>query len=408
MLKNAIIVCDYGYIEGGAARIAHETAMALKKEGLNVVFFCAVGPISEDLEKSGVNVICLNQADILHEKSRIKGVMRGISNKAAKIKFAELLVSLNKDETIIHVHTWTKGISSGIFRIAEKKGFKVVITVHDYFLICPNGGLFNYPQKHICNLKPMSLKCVLCNCDSRSYPQKLFRVLRQHIQNKNIRRRKNISYIFISEFSKREFLKRYNKIPESKQYFLPNMINFPEKRERVKCEENDIYLFIGGLTEVKGIRIFCEAITKAHVKAVVIGQGILRDELEKRYPDIEFVGWKSKDEMIPYLHQARCLIFPSIWYEVSPLTPLEVMAYGVPVICSNLNAASDFINNGTSGFIYHGAYTEELVKEIKDTRDNNLVKKLSQNCFEQFKADLYSSNNYVHGLIKIYSEIQND
>ncbi len=405
MLKNAIIVCDYGYIEGGAARIAHETAMALKKEGLNVVLFCAVGPVSEDLEKSGVNVICLNQADILHEKNRIKGVMRGISNKAAKIKFAELLDSLNKDETIIHVHTWTKGISSSIFKVAEKKGFKVVITVHDYFLICPNGGLFNYPQKHICNLKPMSLKCVLGNCDARSYPQKLFRVLRQHIQNKNIRRRKNISYIFISEFSKREFLKRYNKIPESKQYFLPNMINFPEKRERVKCEENDVYLFIGGLTEVKGIRIFCEAVTKAQVKAVVIGQGILRDELEKRYPDIEFVGWKSKDEMIPYLHQARCLIFPSIWYETMGLTVLEVMAYGIPVICSDQCAASEYIVDGKTGYIYDGRSIEALSENINKIKNITNVKQMSSTVYSMFDVNNFSPDKYVKSLLDIYGEI---
>ena len=90
------------------------------------------------------------------------------------------------------------------------------------------------------------------------------------------------------------------------------------------------------------------------------------------------------------------MIFPSIWYEVSPLTPLEVMAFGIPVICSDLNAASDFIDNGISGLIYKGAETEELVEEIKDTSDDNLVKKLSQNCFKQFKVDLYSSNSYIH------------
>lgn len=407
MIKNVIIVCDYGYIEGGAARIAHETAMALHNEGYNVIFFCAVGPVSQQLRDSGVNVVCLDQDDILHEKSRIKGILRGISNKQAKREFSKILNDFDNCDTVIHVHTWTKGVSSSIFKVAEKKGFKVLITVHDYFLICPNGGLFDYQKKEICNLKPMSEKCVLCNCDARSYPQKIFRVVRQVVQNRNIRKRKNISYIFISEFSKREFLKRYNKILESRQYFLPNMINFPEHRERVQCENNDIYLFIGGITEVKGIRIFCEAVTKANVKAVVIGQGILRDELEDKYPNIEFVGWKSKDEMIPYLQQTRCLIFPSIWYETMGLAVLEVMAYGIPVICSDLNAASDFIDNGISGLIYKGVETEELIEEIKDTSDNNLVKKLSQNCFKQFKVDLYSSNSYVHGLIKIYAEIQN-
>lgn len=404
MIENVVIVCDYGYIEGGAARIAHETAITLCNDGLDVTFFCSVGPVSDNLKNSGVNIVCLNQDDILNEKNRINGVLRGINNKMAKYKFAELLDGLNNKNTIIHIHTWTKGISSSIFKVAEKKKFKVVLTVHDYFLICPNGGLFNYQKSKICHLKPMSLKCIMCNCDARSYPQKLFRVIRQRRQNTNIRHCNNVSYIFISEFSKHEFLKRYDGIPEDKQYFLPNMINFPEKRERVRCEDNDVYLFIGGITEVKGIRVFCEAVTKASVKAIVIGQGLLRDELEKRYPNVEFVGWKSKDEMLPYLQRARCLVFPSIWYEVSPLTPLEVMSYGIPVICSDLNAASDFIENGKNGMLYLGT-ADSLENKLGLAKDDTLIAGLSKNAFSEFKADMYSATNYISALKKIYLEV---
>ena len=403
-VKNVIIVCDYGYIEGGAAKIAHETAIELQKKGLHVVFFCAVGPIAATFAKSDVEVVCLNQQDILHEKNRLKGILQGIGNKTAKKKFSELLDRFDVNETVIHVHTWTKAVSSCIFRVARKKKFKVLITVHDYFLICPNGGLFNYPKRRICELRPMSAKCIFCNCDARSYAQKCFRVMRQWVQDRNIRRSKNISYIFISEFSKREFLKRYKKIPADRQYFLPNMIDIPENRERVRCEENDVYLFIGGITEVKGIRIFCEAVTQANVKAVAIGQGILKEELEKSYPNIEFVGWKSRDEMIPYLQKARCLIFPSIWYEVSPLTPLEVMAYGIPVICSNLNAASEYIHDGKSGLKYDGA-SNNLSDVITVTSNvSELIEHMSKHIYEEFNIGQYSGERYSDKLNKIYAE----
>ena len=405
IVRNVVIVCDYGYIEGGAARIAHETAIALKQNGYNVVFFCAVGPVSKELTESGIKIICLNQNDILHETNRFKAIFQGIDNKTAKIKFSELLDNLNSNETIIHVHTWTKGVSSSIFKVAEKKGFNVVITVHDYFLICPNGGLFNYKASKICHLKPMSTKCICCNCDARSYLQKLFRVVRQYKQNRNIRKRKNISYIFISEFSKREFFKRYNKIPESKQYFLPNMINFPSNRERVKCEENDTYLFIGGITEVKGIRIFCEAVTSANVEAVVIGQGILKDELEKKYPNVAFVGWKSKEEMEPYIQKARCLIFPSIWYETMGLVVLEIMAYGIPIICSDLCAASEYIIDNLNGMLYDGNSIKECLKVVEKMQESNNVKLLSQECYRAFNPKNYSPSTYIENLIAVYVEI---
>ncbi len=402
MIENVIVVCDYGYIEGGAARIAHETAVALKGAGLNVSFFCAVGPVSGELLFSGVNVVCLDQADILHEKNRLKGVFRGLNNKKAKKRFSAVLKDYKPENTVVHVHTWTKALSSSVFKAAKKRGFKVLITVHDYFLVCPNGGLFNYRTREICKLKPMSSRCVACNCDSRSYLQKLFRVWRQRVQNRNIRRNKNISYAFISEFSKREFLKRFDKIPADKQYFLPNMVGFEkEDRARVECENNELYLFIGGVTEVKGIRIFCEAVNRANVPAVVIGDGILRKELEEKYPDIEFVGWKSKQEMTPYLLRARCMIFSSIWYETMGLTPLEVMLYGIPVICSELNAASEYIFKEMQ---YDGS-VDGLVNKIKELSDDNLVKDVGERIFKDFDFNVYSKDNYLNGLINLYNDI---
>ena len=405
-IKNVVVVCDYGYIEGGAARIAQDTARILSRTGLAVYFFCAVGPIADELKNAGVHAVCLEQSDILHEKNRIKGILRGIYNTKAKKEFAKLLSSLDPHETIIHVHTWTKGVSSSIFKVAEKKHFQVVLTVHDYFLVCPNGGLFNYQTSEICALQPMSAKCIACHCDARSYPQKLLRVFRQWMQNRNIRPRKNISYIFISDFSKREFLKRYSGIPQEKQYFLTNVIQFDEQRERVLCEQNDTYLFIGGLTEVKGIRVFCEAVTQSGVKAVVIGTGILEEELKQQYPAIRFVGWKSKADMKPYLEEARCLVFPSIWYEASPLTPLEVMSSGIPVICSNLNAASDFIVDARSGFLYHGSSADDLVKAIRATADFDVVKQISEYIFTTFETKRYSEWRYKCDLLRIYSMIQ--
>lgn len=403
MIKNVIIVSDYGYIEGGAGRIAHETAILLSKNGYNVIFFCAVAPISEELQNAPLEVVCLGQSDILHEKSRLKGIARGLKNKEAQKSFRDLLKRFDRRETVIHVHTWTKALSSVIFREAKRAKFQVLITVHDYFLICPNGGLFNYKKRKICELEPMSAKCLSCNCDARSYSQKLFRVLRQRIQNRNIRKNKYVSYAFISEFSKREFLKRYDKIPKEKQYFLPNMVDFSENRTRIECEKNSGYLFIGGITEVKGIRIFCEAVTRANVPAIVIGEGILKKELEQKYPNIQFVGWKSKEEMLPYLQQTRCLIFSSIWYECSPLTPLEIMAYGIPVICSDLNAASDFFVNRENGLLYDGRDVTNLISAIDLSKEDEFIEKISETSFNAFNEKDFSKEQYLSNLVSIFA-----
>lgn len=402
-IENVVIVCDFGYVDGGAARIAIETAISLQKTGINTAFFCAVGPVSEELEKSGVNVVCLNQSDILHEKSRVKAVARGIYNSVAAKRFRSLLNGYSPDNTVVHIHTWTKGISSSVFSVAARLGFRVFLTVHDYFLVCPNGGLLDYQQKKICERKPLSPSCLFCNCDSRSYPQKVFRIIRQVVQNINIRPRKNISYIFISDFSKNQFLRRYNRIPIEKQYFLTNMIHFSEERYRVKCEENKAFIFIATVSELKGIRQFCEAVTRVGVPAIVVGDGDLREEMEFKYPNIDFVGWKTKEEMLPYIEKSRCLIFPSIWYEGSPLTTLEVMSYGLPVICSDLNAGSEHILDERTGYLYNGNDIQSLIEKINTCSDDKIIAEMSQRVYENFDVEKYSARRYLSELLNIYN-----
>lgn len=404
MVKKVVVVGDYGYVDGGATRIAQDTAIYLKNAGLDVIYFCCVAPVSDELTNCGIKTVCLNQTDILREKNRVKGVFRGLNNKKAYKAFKELLSTLNPAETIVHVHGWTKAVSSSIFKAVKKMNFKTVITAHDYFLICPNGGLYNYVKQEICSLKPMSFKCKTCNCDVRSYPQKLFRLLRQKKQNKNILKNKDLNYIFISKFSQNEFEKRYDKIKDKHKYYLPNPVAFPENRERVKCEENSEYFFIGRLDKGKGIEIFCEAVKKTNVSATVIGNSELYQKLKENYPQIKFVGWKTKSEIDFYLKKARCLIFPSLWYETFGLVPLETMAYGVPVICTSTCASSDYIQDGKTGFLCSGN-VNSVAEIIEKTKDNEIIKSTSCCVFETFDDKTFSKNRYTEKLIDIYNEI---
>lgn len=131
-VKNVIVICDFAYIEGGASRVAHESAIALSRD-YHVTLFAAVGPVSAELQASNVDVVCLGQKDILHDSNRFHAVLQGLWNKEAKKKLAELLKPFSCEDTIVHVHTWTKGISSSIFPLLEEKDFQVALTTHDYF-----------------------------------------------------------------------------------------------------------------------------------------------------------------------------------------------------------------------------------------------------------------------------------
>ena len=201
--------------------------------------------------------------------------------------------------------------------------------------------------------------------------------------------KKNIAYIFISEFSRKQLLRR---MPTPKnQFFVQNPIYFAD-RFRIEAENNKAFLYIGRLSEEKGVKNFCEAINNTGVQGVVIGDGDIKNELESKYPNIKFTGWLDKSQIREWLKITRCLIFPSICYETFGLVPIEVQAYGIPVIASDCSAASD-----NSTFIYH------TLNELE-----NLIKRVNSQDIKQISIDIYknfdesTTHNYVNNLLKVY------
>ena len=58
----------------------------------------------------------------------------------------------------------------------------------------------------------------------------------------------------------------------------------------VDIPHNDAYLFVGRLAKEKGPDLFCEAITQLGLRGIVVGDGYMKEDLQKQYPNIMFTG----------------------------------------------------------------------------------------------------------------------
>lgn len=405
MIKNIIIASDYAFYQGGAANVAIETAIALAQNSdFNIYFFAGNGKPCDDLLENRIKIVALNYPDLLGNPNKIDAFCKGIYNFDVERRFKKEYGNLNLNETIVHIHTWTKVLTSAVFSAAKTLGLRIFLTVHEYFLACPNGACYNYVKNEICELPPMSFQCICSNCDARNYLHKLWRCIRQKKQNGIIRNNKNINYIFISQHQKKQLIKRIP-VPEH-QYIVQNPIPV-ENSFQVEAWENDIYLYIGRLSKEKGPHIFCQAITDAGVKGIVIGNGLMLDELKKAYPNLTFTGWLDKSEIDKYLMNTRALVFPSQWYEGSPLTVPEVQAHGIPCIVTNCSSAVDDINNGVNGEIV-GKDTKSIVEAINRFSDDKYVKKLSQRTYSDFNVERRSEKRYATSLIDLYNNVVNN
>ena len=400
-VENVVIINDFNYVQGGATKVAIDTARLLTESGLNVYFFSAVNKEEENIQ--GIKYISTNQNEALKEKNKIKGAINGIYNFKAKRALKELLKKLNPQNTIIHVHGWTKALSSSVFDIAFKMKFKVVLTLHDYFTACPNGGYFNYKQNEICKLKPISGKCIKCNCDSRNYGFKLYRVVRQFVQNKIVKLNDKLeNVISISDFSEKVLKLTLGKNAKITRIYNPIEIN--AESNIIDPSKNEYYLYVGRVSKEKGVDIFCQAITELGYKGIVVGDGEEKEKLQKQYTNLEFTGWKSKKEVQEYMKNARALIFPSRWYEGAPLTTIEAFSIGLPCIVSNRCAASEFTKEGVNGFLFDGTVNELKEKLIQYNEKVN-IQQMSKDTYNSYLEFNFNNDNYVEQLRSCYNKI---
>lgn len=402
-VKNIIIICDFAFVNGGSEKVAIESAIGLANKGKNIAYFCATGPIDERLRHENIEVICLNQSSIVENKNKILGAIQGTWNKRARDKLSTMLEKYDSEDTIIHLHLWQKALSGSIIKVIVEKKFKVVFTMHHYFIACPNGGFFNYKKNEICNCKAMGLKCLITNCDSRNYFYKVWRYLRLLIEQ-NISRSLDYltNYIYISELGKNALIPYINK--NSNYFYVPNPIDI-KKEELIDITQNEYYIYVGRLSKEKGVTLLAKAAKELKLNIIFIGEGECRDEIINIYPQAKITGWLNKEKVMKYIKLSRGMIFPTLWYEGMPLSVLECLANGIPVLVTDTCAAKEVINDGVNGFLFKNNNLEDLKSKIINLEDNNKLKSLSEEAYKSFWSKDYSLNSHLKKLLYTYNKI---
>ena len=402
-VKNIVVVDDTADDFGGSAQVAYVTARVLADRGYNVVYFAGSGPVHKRL--TGIRVITVNNESFLNNHSKIKGAWNGLSSKQTYHALCDLLSDFDSTDTVLHIHSWTHALSSSIFNAIADMGFKSLVTLHDYFLTCPNGGYYNYKRHEICHLKPCSFACIARNCDKRNYAQKIYRVARISIQTKAIARAKP-RFAYLSEFT--YHILRNNQFDDGNPLFLPNPVEIQGKYCASPISSRKGYLFIGRMDPEKNPALFCEALTTLNLPGTLCGDGPLLSELRKQYPNLNFLGWCDKDELIHQARSCKALIMTSSWLEASPLVCLEAMlAAGIPSIVPNTCGAIDYIKNGKNGVWFENGSVKSLCKAIKLIEDDNSYERICDKINENLPALRHdrSYECYANKIIEIYENL---
>jgi glycosyltransferase involved in cell wall biosynthesis len=103
------------------------------------------------------------------------------------------------------------------------------------------------------------------------------------------------------------------------------------------------------LSPEKNLDAFC-SLDYPNARKVLVGDGPDRARLEKLYPDVKFVGFKTGWELAQYYANADVFVFPSKW-ETFGIVMIEAMACGTPVASYPVQGPLDVVEQGVTGFM---------------------------------------------------------
>lgn len=401
-VKTVVVLNDFGHVNGGAAQVAISSARSLAARGIRVIYFSAVGPVDAGLGDAGVECVTTGQADILRSGSRLTAVTQGIWNTHAAGMLRNTLSGLDRSDTVVHIHGWSKALSASVFRAALGSGIKCVHTLHDYFSACPNGGFYDYQANRICTKRALGVQCIATNCDARSYSHKLWRVGRQVVARQAAFGDDGIrNVISLSSLARTALAPYFDKAVT--WYDVRNPV-ICHAVERTRAEDNGDLVFLGRLSPEKGADVFLEAARKQALPAVVVGDGPLLECLSTRYPEARFLGWQDAAGVDRVLRSARALVFPSRWYETFGLTVLEALGYGLPVVVSDACAAADFVTP-ENGWLFPDGDIDALGGLLCRLQDGAVVSAMSQAAYDGFWSDPPDEASHCTQLIQVYEDM---
>ena len=402
-MLNIVVVSDFAHVEGGNSAVALSSAIGLADAGHRVTLLSAVPPVDPAVQKSVFRVVCTGQHAIADDPQRTRALLRGLWNRTARRAMEDVLGNLDPHQTVVHVHGWTKALSSSVIRAALSRKFKVICTLHDYFSACPNGSFFNYATNTICELQPLSGSCIASQCDRRHYGHKLWRVARQFVQNRfGGLPRELRHFIVVSPFSER-ILKPFLS-PDSQIYHVQNPIQ-ASYQDPVGVEANSAFVMVGRIAQEKGPQLFAEAANQVGCEAVFIGDGDQRADVLRRCPTAKMLGWLSREEVTTQLKHARALVFPSLLYETEGLAVSEAAALGIPAIVSDASAARASVIDGVTGSWFKAGDSRDLARKMVAIREPQGASAMGRAAHDQYWKHPRTLDRHIKELEGTYEKV---
>jgi glycosyltransferase involved in cell wall biosynthesis len=327
-------------------------------------------------------------------------------NPVSYFKIIKAIKKFHPD--VIHIHNWHYAASPAVFRAARRKRVPVVYTLHNYRLLCPSGILFHKGNLFLDSLRQsFPWKAVKKKVYRNSSFQTFWLAFVVRVHRKTGTWRRVDKYVALTSFGKDLFVASDSAVFAQKITVKPNFTYSKTAHEAKR--QSDSFLFIGRLSEEKGICCLLDAVKCTGLELKIGGNGHLINIVEnisEKYSSIQYLGNLEKAQVQQYMQECTALIFPSIWHEGMPMTVIEAFSQGLPVIASNLGAMSSMIKDGYNGLLFEAGNSADLQTKLIEWQNKSQTEKeiFSKNAYQTY-LDNYTPEKNLSQLLAVYSSV---
>ncbi len=330
---------------------------------------------------------------------RVKAFFSGVYSFSSRKTFRGLLNERKPD--IVHIHNLFPLISPSILGECRKAAIPVVMTVHNYRLICPN-GLF-MTKGDICEACSGGKEywCILRNCE-KSFSKSLGYALRNYTARTLQLFLKNVNlFATLTKFQRQKLIEA--SYPPERIQIIPNAVS--TSGEFGTNDEVGAYVgYIGRVSPEKGISVLLEAARRCpEIPFKVAGACDRMNELRSLAPsNLEFVGHLDPDVVGAFYAKSRIIVLPSIWYEGFPMVIAEAMSYGKAVIVSRIGGFPEIVDDGMTGLMFEPGDSTCLAEKIRYLWGNPDICRRMGKAGKEKASHEYSASKYYDRLLMAY------
>lgn len=296
---------------------------------------------------------------------------------------------------IVHFHNIHSYLSPIIVKLAHEQGCRIVWTLHDYKLLCPAYNCLCHGE--ICESCFTDLSQVVRRkCMKNSSVASVLACGEALWWNRAKLQRWVDAFVCPSSFMAQKMRAchyDYTKLAVVCNFIEREKLDAFDRAEPLgEQDAAPYYCYVGRLSEEKGVRLLLEAAQSLPYPLYLAGDGPLADELRERYASekIHFLGHLPSHDVVQLVKYARTLVVPSVCYENNPLSIIESLCMGTPVVGAEVGGIPELIRDG-DGVLFRMGDKEELEEAIaaRMTSDDVDRKAISQRARLRFSEERY-------------------